>query len=1382
MKLGRQGYLITAILAPAAVALFFFFSIIEAKAGTETSGVTQSALAPAPVASQPATAGRIAPILDRNDVPFSPHSRGRAARPLAAPEAAGTANGPSLPQLAQSTAAAPPVINLWYGSTQSFGQLGTPQRWINILGNVSDPDGDLDSLQYALNGGPAVALGIGPSNRRLVNAGDFNIELDKDNLLNGANQLVITATDSLSNTAVATVTVNYDNTTSWPLPYTIDWSTVTNLLDVAQPVDGQWQLVTDGVRIQDIMYDRVLALGDLGWTDFEVTVPITIHAINAASYNDPYSVGPGIGLGVRWAGHTNKPSYAATGCKMNYCGWIPQGATPWYEFKQSSSDILRLDYGGGTAYDPANRQLAFGTLYYWKVRAQTMYNGTQYDFKLWAEGEAEPDWQMSGLNPSTNPDYLDKGSLILIAHHVDATFGDITVTPVNSGPYTLTVGATPNGSVTRNPNAASYLPGQPVTLTAVPNTGYIFTGWSGDLTGSANPAQLIMDSDKTVTPTFTASSTTYTLTVTADPNGSVTKTPDLPEYTAGQSVTLTAVANPGYLFTGWSGDLTGNDNPAVVVMDSNKTITPTFSVNTSGIEPDDFNSCTLSPFWTFTPGHTGDPVPALTGSAVSLIAPAGAEHSLWTDGNSTARLTQSVNDTDFGVEVKFNSTVTSQYQEQGILVEEADGDALRFEFYYDGSDVYFFAASLIGGGYTIQHNVPLGANTPAYMRVERTGDTWTHSYSYDGVNWTSRTFSQTFAPARLGPYGGNETPTSDPADTPLHTAVVDYFYNLAGSQPVPPDSSCQTYTLTVNTVGSGSVTVEPDQAEYLPGQVVTLTANPAPDNTFTGWSGDLIGSTNPVTLAMDSDKNITATFLANSTTYTLTIGSDPNGVVLKQPDQTQYLLNQTVTLTAVANPGYLFTGWSGDLTGNDNPAVVVMDSNKTITPTFSVNTSGIEPDDFNSCTLSPFWTFTPGHTGDPVPALTGSAVSLIAPAGAEHSLWTDGNSTARLTQSVNDTDFGVEVKFNSTVTSQYQEQGILVEEADGDALRFEFYYDGSDVYFFAASLIGGGYTIQHNVPLGANTPAYMRVERTGDTWTHSYSYDGVNWTSRTFSQTFAPARLGPYGGNETPTSDPADTPPHTAVIDYFYNLAGSQPVPPPADCTQYTVATNVAGQGSVTLDPAGGTYITGETVTVTAVPDPGWLFAGWSGDLTGTANPATILMDSDKTITATFTPVPTYTLSVTSSGSGSTVITPSQTVFTAGEIVTVTAVPDPGNVFTGWSGDLTGITATVTLTMDSDKTITATFVARRDVPDHLVMVNQSDSFTVTNPYGNDIIVEGKPAGAVFDSVTGQFTWIPTLADVGVYTLTFRDANSYIIIDTVTITVQSYTIFMPMIRR
>ena len=39
----------------------------------------------------------------------------------------------------------PPVISVWYGDTQEFGKLGQPQRWINILGNASDPDSGVAS-------------------------------------------------------------------------------------------------------------------------------------------------------------------------------------------------------------------------------------------------------------------------------------------------------------------------------------------------------------------------------------------------------------------------------------------------------------------------------------------------------------------------------------------------------------------------------------------------------------------------------------------------------------------------------------------------------------------------------------------------------------------------------------------------------------------------------------------------------------------------------------------------------------------------------------------------------------------------------------------------------------------------------------------------------------------------------------------------------------------------------------------------------------------------------------------------------------------------------------------------------------------------------------
>jgi len=61
-----------------------------------------------------------------------------------------------------------------------------------------------------------------------------------------------------------------------------------------------------------------------------------------------------------------------------------------------------------------------------------------------------------------------------------------------------------NGSVSKNPNQAIYTPGTQVTLTALPNTGYFFNGWSGDLTGKTNPATITMDGNKTITSNFMA--------------------------------------------------------------------------------------------------------------------------------------------------------------------------------------------------------------------------------------------------------------------------------------------------------------------------------------------------------------------------------------------------------------------------------------------------------------------------------------------------------------------------------------------------------------------------------------------------------------------------------------------------------------------------------------------------------------------------------------------------------------------------------------------------------------------------------------------------------------------------------------------------------------
>ena len=142
--------------------------------------------------------------------------------------------------------------------------------------------------------------------------------------------------------------------------------------------------------------------------------------------------------------------------------------------------------------------------------------------------------------------------------------------------YTLTVNAV-NGTVAKNPDSPRYNHGSTVVLTATPATGYVFSSWSGDATGSANPLTVTMNGNKNITANFTAIPVnTFTLTVNAT-NGSVAKNPDTPTYPSGSTVQLTATPNSGYNFISWSGDATGSTNPLTVTMNANKNITANFS-------------------------------------------------------------------------------------------------------------------------------------------------------------------------------------------------------------------------------------------------------------------------------------------------------------------------------------------------------------------------------------------------------------------------------------------------------------------------------------------------------------------------------------------------------------------------------------------------------------------------------------------------------------------------------------------------------------------------------------------------------------------------------------------------------------------------------------
>ena len=153
--------------------------------------------------------------------------------------------------------------------------------------------------------------------------------------------------------------------------------------------------------------------------------------------------------------------------------------------------------------------------------------------------------------------------------------------------YKLNINVSPQnaGTVTLTPPGGVYTKGTEVQLFAKANTGWVFDRWSGDITGNQNPITIVMDSSKTITAIFVQQSTTtippqeYTLTVNINPSGagSITLNPSGGVYVAGTTVTLTAVANSGWVFSSWSGDINTTENPISIVIDSDITIIANFN-------------------------------------------------------------------------------------------------------------------------------------------------------------------------------------------------------------------------------------------------------------------------------------------------------------------------------------------------------------------------------------------------------------------------------------------------------------------------------------------------------------------------------------------------------------------------------------------------------------------------------------------------------------------------------------------------------------------------------------------------------------------------------------------------------------------------------------
>lgn len=147
---------------------------------------------------------------------------------------------------------------------------------------------------------------------------------------------------------------------------------------------------------------------------------------------------------------------------------------------------------------------------------------------------------------------------------------------------------------------------------------------------------------------------------------------------------------------------------------------------------------------------------------------------------------------------------------------------------------------------------------------------------------------------------------------------------------------------------------------------------------------------------------------------------------------------------------------------------------------------------------------------------------------------------------------------------------------------------------------------------------------------------------------------------------------------------------------EYSLNIDIEGEGTVqeeVLPAKSKDYPEGTVVQLEALPDDGWAFLEWRGDLEGEENPATINVDQEKNVTAVFDRA--YSLSTTVIPDGVGSVEPSEGSFIAETTLEVEAVStNSGWTFDRWQGDFSGTTNPFNLTMNEDKTLEAHFERR----------------------------------------------------------------------------------------
>ena len=470
------------------------------------------------------------------------------------------------------------------------------------------------------------------------------------------------------------------------------------------------------------------------------------------------------------------------------------------------------------------------------------------------------------------------------------------------------------------------------------------------------------------------------------------------------------------------------------------------------------------------------------------------------------------------------------------------------------------------------------------------------------------------------------------------------------------------------------------------GPVVSFLARPSPGNLFLYWRGVTNGTSNPINVRLVGGGHLVAVFTSPS----INVSVVGEGEVVKSPDKSAYTLGESVQLTAIPAHWMEFSSWSDGVT--KNPRAVTLGSNNSYRAFFLPTT--------------------------PLETLTFGQKTRRAPVGMPAILF--------------DGEFGIEGPVNragSSVVSLLSSftHAILFYTLDGTTPSFDSLgYEGPFTLHRSAKVRALAYDANFLQAWECDparviiVPTFVVQTRTRGGGVVSLSPVRTEYLSNTLVTVTAAPDAGwsflHWLGDSTDTQ---------AVV--TVRVGGRDLCLEAVFATKLTTHDSIGGQ--VLREPVQEVYPYGSKVRLSCVPDVGFSFGAWGNAVGGTRNPLELtITNALPEVSALFGALSKgqQSLQAIPRGSGTVGVSALGNHFITGRLIKLTAKPNLGQTFLGWSGDASGMSPELAITLDKSRLVFADFTKHPylELNDCSGTAgSEAFQFVVSGPAGERVVIE-----------------------------------------------------------